>query len=544
MFTEKDLYLLDSVQTAHSISSKNLLGVLEKSEIKSKNPRIKNSHDQFPSKEDITWEYFGFIPLGVSCGNPVVFDVTSQAIIEISKTSASTAKLGDKALRHFGGTRYSEKGKDLGPDWENGYFVLQTECRAKGVFYQEHTRGPGLWLDDEKPKFHDGKKFVRTEYHCYVGDPKGFIQPQTGNLLEYAQVFFIELYQAYGKDTAIALLGYVVSALAGGSIDWRSHIWLTGQRGVGKTTVWKILKEIFGGHAVAVEGRSSAAGIRQQLKASARPVLVDEAEPKSMRGEGQGLLMLARSSSSGSEQVLGTPDGKGFSFRLNSSFCFGSINPPDLNAADASRFHVIRLGRRPGGREPRFLKGFLGRFGQAILHALISDHSRLLDSIESAKDQLGPVEERLKDTIGTLIGSATFVMPSLAGVEFGYDKSSFAQDDAQDMLHKILSAQVRQDTSMAMSLADPAKRGAAEAFGVKIVGSEHGKLLFISGSNDPLKKAAGLAGNYLEVLSRLPGARKAHKAKVGGRSIRGLAIPLELCEIEELPVAHLEEPPL
>lgn len=505
---------------------------------------LNNTRAREEATEEVekSWESFGFIPLGVSAGNPIVFDTTSQAILDISKTPASTGKLGEAALIAFGGMRTSEKGKALGPDWEKAFFYLQEVCRAKGAFYQEHTRGPGLWLEGDCPKYHDGKKFEKTD-HCYIGDPKGFVAPQEGNLLEYAQVFFIELYQAYGKDTAFALLGFVVSALSGGSIAWRSHIWITGQRGVGKTTVWKILKEIFDGHAVAVEGRSSAAGIRQQVKASSRPILIDEAEPKSMRGEGQGLLMLARSSSSGSEQVLGTPDGRGFSFRLNSGFCFGSINPPDLNAADASRFHVVRLSRRPGGREPRFSKGFLVRFGQVILHALIHDHSRLLESLETAKGQLGQVEERLKDTIGTLVGSAAFVMPALAEVEFGYDKSSFTQDDAQDLLHKILSAQVRQDISMAMALADPTKSGAAEAFGVKVIGSECGKFLFISGSNDPLKKAAGLAGNYLEVLSRLPGARKGHKAKVGGRSIRGLALPLDLCEIEELPVVSPAEPP-
>ena len=493
-----------------------------------------NTHAREGATEEVekSWESFGFIPLGVSAGNPVVFDTTSQAILDISKTPASTGKLGEAALIAFGGMRTSEKGKALGPDWEKAFFHLQEVCRAKGAFYQEHTRGPGLWLEGDCPKYHDGKKFEKTD-HCYIGDPKGFVAPQEGNLLEYSQVFFIELYQAYGKDTAFALLGFVVSALSGGSIAWRSHIWITGQRGVGKTTVWKILKEIFDGHAVAVEGRSSAAGIRQQVKASSRPILIDEAEPKSMRGEGQGLLMLARSSSSGSEQVLGTPDGRGFSFRLTSSFCFGSINPPDLNAADASRFHVIKLSRRQGGREPRFPKSFLARFGKIILHELIHDHARLLVAIESAKGRLGQAEERLKDTVGTLVGSATFAMPTLAGVDFCYDGSAFTQDDAEDMLHKILYAQIKAGLSVSMALTGSAERKAAEAYGIKIVESDNSRFLFIGSTNDSLKKIAGVVGNYAEVLARLPGAKKSHKAKVGGTSIRGVAIPLECCGIDE-----------
>ncbi len=490
-----------------------------------------------PSKSTVVhkirWEYYGFIPLGVHAGNPMVYDTVSQSILEISKSPSSTGKLGETALTTFGGRKSSDKGRDLGPDWERAYFQLQEVCREKGAFFQEHTRGPGLWKESNGIKFHDGKRFEKTE-HCYIGDPKGFIIPQTGNLLEYAQVLFIELYQAYGKDTAFALLGFVVSALAGGSIEWRSHIWITGPRGVGKTTVWKILNEIFGGHAVAVEGRSSAPGIRQQLKTSARPILIDEAEPKSMRNEGQGLLMLARSSSSGAEQVLGTPDGRGFSFRLNSSFCFGSINPPDLNAADATRFHVIKLSRKQGGRSPRFPKNFLNHFGQIILHELIDDHSRLLDAIETAKERLGEVEERLKDTIGTLVGSAVFAMPALAGVEFGYDNTAYSQDDAKDMLQKILSAQIKAGLSVSMALTDSGERKSAEAYGVKIIETDCGRFLFVGRANDSLRKIAGLAGNFSEVLARLPGAKKNHKAKVGGASIRGVAIPLDLCEIEEI----------
>lgn len=495
-----------------------------------------------PAPAPTTWEGFGFTPLGVAqSGNPVVFGKVNQAILEISNTKAVVSKLGQVAIYKLGGSKVDKNTGDRTPDYDKAFFNLLEQCSKIGTFWAERFRGPGVWIDEGKVKFHKGDRFEKTSEHYYAADPRGFISPEKGNVLEYAQHFYVELSQAYGKDTASALLGFVVSALAGGSLKWRSHLWLTGPRGVGKTTVWKILSEVFAGHAVDVEGRSSAAGIRQHVKASARPVLVDEAEPGTMRWEGQGLIMLARASSSGAEQVLGTPDGKGCSFRLNSSFCFASINPPAMNAADATRFHIVRLNRHTGGRLPTFKKGFLDRFGQIILHELIHNHDGLIGSIDIAKGKLKGAEERLKDTIGTLIGSAGFVMPKLLEVEaLRFNQSAFEQDDAIDMLNKILGAQIKADLSVSMALTG-AESLAAEAVGVRVMTNDSGKWVFVANHNEPLKEKAKIQGNYAEVLARLSGAQTSYKARVGGRSARGIAIPWELCDLTEGEKKQCEE---
>jgi len=487
-------------------------------------------------------EVLGGVPLGIKGGNPVVFHEDSQEILELSGSKPSMLRLGDRCLTALGGRRTNDKGKDLGPDWEKAYLRLQEICQKKGTFFMERLRGPGLWLEDGKPFFHDGKKFVKTDKHMYVSDPRGFVEPEPGNLLECAQIFYIQIYQAYGKETATALLGFIVSALAGGAISWRFHLWLSGPRGTGKSTIWGILREIFGGYAIALDGKSSAAGIRQQIRASTRPVLLDESEPQEMRGEGKGILALSRASSSGSEMFLGTPDGKGVSYVLHSSFCFGSINPPDLSAADASRFHIVNLERRRGGKRPAFRKNFLCHLGRTILWHLIQNLDRFREAVEGAKVlALVGEEERLQDTIGTLIGATNFAFadgkPGPVGcpLTIEFSKEVFQVDDAKIILEKLLQAQIRPGLSLTQAVLseDDDEKKQAEAFNVKIVVSEkNGTFLFIPARNESLKKMTGLSGRFQHVIKRLPGVLDNQVAKFGKVSVKGIGVPIEICDFD------------
>ena len=475
-------------------------------------------------------EAHGVFLLGLSSGqgNPVIFHTPSQSVITLTAQKASMYRLGEVILGATGGRKYSEKGQDLGPDYDESYLRIQEQCSKLGPVIFERLRGPGIWLENGRPYYHTGKAFVRHGGHTYISDPRGFITPAPGNLLEMAQHFWVEISQAYGDDTATAILGFIVSSLAGASIPWRSHLWITGPRGTGKSTIWKIMREVYGEYSVSLDGRSSAAGIRQQVKSSTRPVLLDEAEPGEMRGEGKGVLALARSSSSGSEIFLGTPSGDSVTYCLHSSFCFASINPADLNAADASRFHVVNLKRRAGGRIPRFGKGFLHTFGQVILQSIINRYDEFTGAIEKAKESLVGEEERLKDTVGTLIGSAGFAMPKLLEVEtMKYDKEAFKEDDARILLEKILSARIETDLTVSQSVLGEDRVESAEALGVKRVRSEkHGDYIFVSAKNDALKTLAKLFGSYVSVLKRLPGAQE-RTAKLAGRVVKGIGIPIE-----------------
>jgi len=99
------------------------------------------------------------------------------------------------------------------------------------------------------------------------------------------------------------LAGWCVIAPICGSLTWRPHLWLTAQRGAGKTWVQDhVIAPLLGQSALQVQGSTTEAGIRQKLNQDARPIIFDEAESEDQSSQRRikTVLELARQSSSDS----------------------------------------------------------------------------------------------------------------------------------------------------------------------------------------------------------------------------------------------------
>jgi putative DNA primase/helicase len=94
-----------------------------------------------------------------------------------------------------------------------------------------------------------------------------------------------------------------------------------------------------------MEGKTTEAGIRQQLCQDARPIVFDEAEAEDEASARrmQSILDLARVASSGGKIIKGTQSGTGVSFSVRSCFCFSSINTSVQHFADESRINKLVL---------------------------------------------------------------------------------------------------------------------------------------------------------------------------------------------------------
>src|SRR3546814_4223950 len=104
--------------------------------------------------------------------------------------------------------------------------------------------------------------------------------------------------------SAALLSGWVALAPLCGALRWRPHVWLTGGAGSGKTTVLnEYVHPLMAGCDLFAQGNSSEAGIRQELKADALPVLFDESEQNDEREAArvQAVLALNRQASTESE---------------------------------------------------------------------------------------------------------------------------------------------------------------------------------------------------------------------------------------------------
>jgi putative DNA primase/helicase len=132
---------------------------------------------------------------------------------------------------------------------------------------------------------------------------------------------------------------------------WRPHIYITGDRGAGKSTVLDtLIKRLLGSFAIYADGGSTEAGIRLSIVNSSRTVIMDEAEgnTKADRDKIAAVMNLIRASSSGGH-IRNAND----EYRCRASFLMAGINPQINNEADKSRIVVIHLraDERPNAAE-------------------------------------------------------------------------------------------------------------------------------------------------------------------------------------------------
>ncbi|WP_226019506.1 hypothetical protein [Novosphingobium sp. FKTRR1] len=143
----------------------------------------------------------------------------------------------------------------------------------------------------------------------------------------------------------ILLLGAIGQGFIGGALSWRSNVWITGPRGTGKSALngrEGLVPGLYG-DMVFRTANTSAAAIRQSLKNSTVPVMIDEAEPGKDSRAIDAVVELARVASSGDKVHRGGQDHNATEFTLQSPFWFSSINIPAMEAADRSRLAILEL---------------------------------------------------------------------------------------------------------------------------------------------------------------------------------------------------------
>jgi len=220
-------------------------------------------------------------------------------------------------------------------------------------------RQTGAWEDDGRYVFHygsglivDGQKIGLFDFKTNnIYEKKGYLSFSEDNykpinMRNIAKI--IERFSISSPQEKYLFLGWVIISLLGGAFDWRPHIWLTGEAGSGKSSAIDFIKMILGTAVIKETGGSTEAGIRQRLKVSTLPVLIDELENmddktnKNLRA----IKALIRQASSGSRVSRGTADHSGIDFAVQSMFCVGSISPQIAENADLTRFSLINFDKK------------------------------------------------------------------------------------------------------------------------------------------------------------------------------------------------------
>lgn len=233
-------------------------------------------------------------------------------------------------------------------------------ANSRGIYDPTRVRGRGAWTDKGRAVYHHGGYLtidgVKTDITAIKS---GYVYPMARSMLipssepltDAEGEWLVEVASLPRWSTpgsAALMAGYVMLAPICGALSWRPHVWLAGEAGSGKTTIqMKYCGGLTRGISVIANGNSTEAGIRQELKGDALPVLVDEFESNNERERQrvENVMSLIRQTSSETQAktLKGTVTGSGIHYDIRSMFCLASINTNLPTKADVDRLTILSL---------------------------------------------------------------------------------------------------------------------------------------------------------------------------------------------------------
>lgn len=317
----------------------------------------------------------GFVPLGYDESTHFFFDTVSKDIVKAN--SFSPIQLYNIAPLDYWETRYP--GHKGGADLNKAAHDLVRQSRLIGPFSSQRVRGTGVWMDDNRVVVNTGHSLiVGGKEISLVGLKSEFFYVQTVNRippLHHSPLALTEVmplvkaisnlnWRQSDKNgnlkPAMLLLGWLVCARVAGALPVRPHVWLTGGKGTGKSTVMEnIIANALGAGKIYAQGGSTEAGIRQSVKSDAQPILFDEFETNGQNRERIGsIIELFRQAWSASQGGILKGSASGLAVQYKMAFCalVSSIRVGLENDADISRFSVLELHKTDPKRWPEMQK--------------------------------------------------------------------------------------------------------------------------------------------------------------------------------------------
>ena len=259
-----------------------------------------------------------------------------------------------------------EFGGQKGVKWSEAADWMMKLCKTKGLYDPTKIRGRGAWFDDGRVVLHLGNKLIvdnvsvaidqiKSRYVYEAEIPIEADKFSANDILSIDEAKkLLDISESLSWVNAIngkLYAGWIMLATICGAIDWRPHIWITGESGTGKTWIQENITSIVLGHSVInASSNSTEAGIRQTIGNDAFPIVFDEieAEDQDAQKRVQRILELARQASSNksSSIIKGSAGGKAQEYIVRSPFLFSSINPKMMQQADINRVSTLKLVKR------------------------------------------------------------------------------------------------------------------------------------------------------------------------------------------------------
>jgi len=524
-----------------------------------------NSKSENKTKNDF------FIALGHHDLGHYFYGKRSKSLIRM--TTFGTHQFLMLAPKHFWTTHFPSERSAIDTLAATDYLIKQS--LAVGSFNVSRVRGTGVWLDVGRVVLNTGEELlVNGETRAFESMDSRFHYIQTANRLPpihkrsltakegIALQKICDSFNWRNKKDAQLVAGWLMLARVAGALPIRPHIWITGGKGTGKSTVMEMLINPCLGDSegrLFLQGASTEAGIRQSLGVSALPIMFDEFETTDDKASARRiasvieLLRSAWSQTSGRIRK-GTPSGTALEYALNFAACLSSIRVKLDNDADESRVSVLELA--PHGKNSQDSWGALLKniemvtetFGERLFSRACEKVPDILACYSVLSQALAALtSQRYGQQIGMLLAAnwmlqhdvvITKAQASVVAANFvAGEELAEGLSDEEECLNWLLTwkLQIEGHDYMLGSLIKHGEKYRHEAlnmFGVKI----KGELFTVSNNHSELAKhfqSTRWAKHWSKALQRLPGAVMSDNSTYGSRKFKSRGISIPIANIED-----------
>lgn len=420
-------------------------------QIKSIADSIKNARPAKVKKNQFLPDSCPVIPLGTKKGTYFYIDALGQFRELKDKDHGRTilqGLLGSSV--NWGRKQYPKETDGVTTGWKPDEFGkdLMAECACRGVWEPfERVRGAGVWVDDDdKIVIHSGDTVSKDGISNNPGVCGAYVYPSEParqrpwehevKPKEFEEFYSLLKTWAWRRPDIdpMLLLGWIAAASVGGALKWRPLMWLSGDRGTGKSTLQEVINYVFDKSILSVSDPTPAA-IFQKIGFSSLPVALDEMEPEADSKRVQAIIKLARQACSGGVILRGSAEGNASEFKARNCYLFSSILVPALLPQDRSRMAILELGRITG-TPPRIKRQELAIIGRKILRRMIDrmdDFNTNMEMLRVGFSSMG-FDSRGCDQFGTLIAAAQVLL-------FDYTMTNDDVSEMCDLMKDVIEAE-------------------------------------------------------------------------------------------------------
>ena len=364
---------------------------------------------------------------------------------------------------------------------------LITTSNQVGFYSVRNIRGRGAWLDEDRTVIHLGDKLLcdwdelklteidsKFVYELAPAMTIGYNNPLTQ--LEAKMLVDILSRLNWERESDFVLLaGWIYIAPICGILKWRPHIWITGEAGSGKSTVFRdIVKMMLGDSCLSVQGGSSEAGIREDLKYDSRPVLFEEGEGNTAKSSDmiERVLEYARASSADNTGDIIKGSGNGAKrYKPRAIFALASIVPQMSNQADRRRITMLNLIRKRDDEkwsetEQMIYKNITEDFAERFQARTIQNIPLFLQSLKVINTELAVYlkDKSLSDQLAPMIAGAWHILSDKVINEkqanSWFERMNISErtdestPDQIQCIRRILSREIRLDTGATKTIGE------------------------------------------------------------------------------------------